>query len=128
MTATLRRTSAEVLVLAGAEFVIAVVISLTPNPEGWLGGLVYFLVYGGPLLAMAWALRSGRRWLVRAAGIGAAAFGVYCLVVPIGNWAGYAGWWEQARAVIASIPPIVASVLVFWAAILRHEPRAGIHA
>lgn len=122
--ATFTRTSIAVLAAAGVELVIAAVVSLTPNPDGWAGGVFFALAYSLPLALLGFALRASRRWLLWTAGVAAGVLGLFFAAIPVGNWSGYNGWWEQGRALAATVPAVVACAIVFWAAIVHRGPAA----
>ena len=108
--------------MLAVQLAVAVAISLTPNPEGWLGGILYAFAYGIPVVLLLLGLRSRWPGLRLASGILATIFGLYFVAIPILNWSLYATSWEVARALAASIPPVIACAAIAWAGLLR-RPR-----
>ena len=122
MTAPIRAATAVVLGMFAIQLAVAVGISLTPNSEGWLGGILYALAYGIPVVLLLLGLRSRWPGLRLAAGILAVAFALYFIAIPVLNWSLYATSWEIVRALAASIPPVIACAAIAWAGLL-HRPR-----
>lgn len=112
-----------VLSMLVIQLAVAVAISLSPNPEGWLGGVLYAFAYGIPVVLLILGLRSRWPGLRLAAGILAGVFGLYFVAIPVLNWSLYVDSWEVARALGASIPPVIACAAIAWAGLLR-RPRA----
>ena len=104
--------------LAAAQAVVGIGVTLFPNPEGQLGGILYAGMYALPLLLMALALRSPRRLWQLMAGWAALFFAASYSMVVVGNWSQY----STARAAVAlavTVPTVAVDLLIFWAAILR---------
>lgn len=84
---TARRVVSWAMLAAGTVAVIASLVKgFTEDPregEGWLGGVVEAVVMGGPLLAVAFGLRSSRRTTARRTAIAAFVFAVLAAFVLV---------------------------------------------
>jgi hypothetical protein len=111
-----------VLAMIGLEFAAALIMSVAGSPEGWLGGLLFGLLYAAPVLVLFLLLRAPRPALARSAGLIAVPLAFAYIALPIANWTGYHTAWEAARAVLVTAPAVVACFVLF-AAGLNHSRR-----
>lgn len=119
---TSSRLAGTVLGLAAAQLAVAVMMWLSGNPEGWMGGILYAAFLALPQLLIALALHApwGVCWAI--AGWAAVILGALYALVVVGNWSGYS--YVQAIFVVVMILPTVAvDLLVFWATVLRRPAR-----
>lgn len=106
--------------LSGAHVVVALGMVMLGNPEGLLGGVLYALLYALPLVLIALALRSSRRWLRNVAGCAALLMAAYYSLVVGANWSGYSTQ-TSIFAVCVSAPTVALDLVIFWASVL-HRP------
>jgi len=112
------------LAIAGLELLVGATLVLSPNDEGWLGGLLFAAFYAVPAALIALALRSGVAWQQMAAGWLSLLLAVGFGVVPIGNWSGYV-LWQAVLAVGVTIPVVVFYLVAFWTVVIRHRGQLG---
>jgi hypothetical protein len=110
------------LAIAGLQLLVSVVVFVLPNPEGWLGGLLYAAFYAVPLALIALALRSGIPWLQTSCGWLAMLLAICFTAIPIGNWAGYASL-QAVFAVAITVPTVLFYLAVFWTVVTRRGVR-----
>jgi hypothetical protein len=127
---SLMRLSRIAVAVAAAQAVVAIGISIFPNPEGWMGGILYCAAYAVPLALLGLALRSSRQSWRTLAGWLALALSVFYSIVVLGNWSGYST--QQAILAIGiTAPTVVVDLAIFWTAALyshgRGSPSAPVH-
>ena len=89
MTLRLTGLSWAALALAAMQVAVGIGMGVIGNSEGWLGGLVYAVLYATPLVLIALALRSSSSRWHRPAGWAALLLGAYYALIVVGNWSGY---------------------------------------
>lgn len=113
--------------MVGFELAVGLVMSLAGNPEGWWGGVIFGVLYAAPVAVLLWLLRSRRPGLSRAAGLVAVPLAFAYIALPIANWTGYRTGWEEARALLATIPVAIACFAIFVAGFASTPPRRTTH-
>lgn len=108
--------------LAAMHLVVGFGMAVIGNPEGWLGGLMYAVLYATPLVLIALALRSSRSRWHRPAGWAALLLGAYYALIVVGNWSGYSAE-TKVFAVSITVPTIALDLAIFWATVVRHAGR-----
>jgi hypothetical protein len=113
------------LALGAAHVIVALGMSWSANPEGWVGSLLYALMYALPLLLVALALRSSRWFWRTLAGWVALLLATYYVLLIVVNWSGYSN--SQATFALAvTLPTVALDLVIFWAAGLhRGGPAAA---
>lgn len=111
-------------ILGAAQLIVGIAVSVFPNPEGWVGGVLYAAVHALPLFLIGLLLRSRQQAWRTVAGWLGLAFGVFYTMVVVGNWPGF----TTQQAIIAvgiTVPTVVADAAVFWAAVLHRPGRSA---
>jgi uncharacterized membrane protein len=107
------------IALAAAHAAVGIGMSFVGNLDGWLGGVMYALMFALPLVLIAFGLRSPKQRT--RVGWAALVLAVLYGAVVIGNWSGYPT--QQAVFAVAITGPTVAlDLVIFWATVL-HRPR-----
>ncbi len=102
------------MILGTAQLIVGIAVSIFPNPEGWVGGVLYAAVYALPLLLLGLLLRSRQQpWCT-----------VACVRRLLYDGRGRELAWlhDPAGAIIAvgiTVPTVVADVAIFWAVVLH---------
>ena len=112
------------VVLALAQVAVGAAMGILGNPDGWLGAAFYGLAYAVPLLLVALALRQGSPARRKIAGWAAAALAASETFIVVANWDGYTSA-QATFALAVTVPGVLLYAVIFWAAILRREPRSG---
>jgi hypothetical protein len=108
--------------LAAIHVAVGTGMALIGNTEGWLGGLMYAVLYATPLVLIAIALRSSSTSWHGAAGWAALLLGAYYTLIVAGNWSGYST--ETAIfAVSITVPTVALDLAIFWATVLHRAER-----
>ena len=110
-------------VMVGLELALALVMSVAGNPEGWWGGVLFGVLYAAPVALLLMLLRARRPPLSRAAGLVAVPLAFAYIALPIANWTGYHTGWEEARAVLATVPVTIGCFAIFVAGFTSAPPR-----
>lgn len=118
----LRRLSWIAMALAAVQVAVGIGVSVVGNAEGWVGGILYALLYALPLLLIALALRSSRSSLHTAAGWAALVLAAFYSLVVIGNWSGYSSQMA-IFAVCITVPTVALDLVIFWAIVLHRSGR-----
>jgi len=108
--------------LAVIQVAVGIGMAVIGNSEGWLGGLMYALLYATPLVLIALALRSSSSRWHRPAGWAALLLGAYYALIVVGNWSGYSAE-TRIFAVSITVPTVVLDLVIFWATVVRHAGR-----
>jgi hypothetical protein len=124
MTRPLRTISIAALAVVVADVLIGVAMLIAGTPQGLEGSYLFPLMYGGPLLLIALAVRSDRAGIRITAGIVALLLAVFYTAIVIGNWRFYTQG-EALLAILLTAPTVAADLAIFWGAAI-HRPR--IHA
>jgi hypothetical protein len=106
--------------LSLAHVVVALGMMILGNPEGLAGGVLYAFLYALPLVLIALALRSSRRWLLNVAGSAALLLAAYYSLVVGANWSGYSTQ-TSIFALGVSVPTVALDLVIFWATVV-HRP------
>ena len=107
------------IALAAIQLLIGLLMAVAGNPEGWIGGVLFALMYAGPLLLIAWGLQRGTERWRHAAGWGAVALAAAYSLIVVGNWDGYSSP-QAAFAAGITAPTVVLDLAVFWMTVVRH--------
>ena len=119
----LTRLSWAAIALAGVHALVGAALVFVPNPEGWLGGILYAGLLAVPLCLIGLGLRSATAWPRQAAGWAALAMAAFYVSIAIGNLAGYTP--AEAIFVLAAMVPTVAlDLAIFLSVALRAGRRA----
>lgn len=112
-----------VALLAVMHTVVAIAMTIVPNPEGVGGVLGYAAMYVGPAVLVAAAVSSREPGRQLAAGWASLVLAVFYLVVVVANWSGYSAQ-QQAFAIGVNTPSVALYLAVFWGTVLaRREGR-----
>lgn len=113
-----------VIVLLGGvvHVIIGTGMSLVPNPDGWIGGVLYVAMYALPLIVFGFGLRSPKQGWRTATGWTALVLAAGYSMVLIANWSGYSR--DQALfAALVTAPTVALDLAIFWAAVLHRPAR-----
>ena len=110
------------MALAAAQVAVGIAMSLVGSSEGWVGGILYALLYALPLVLIALALRSPRSSLHTAAGWVALILSVFYSLLVVGNWSGYSSQMAVFAACI-TVPTVGLDLVIFWATVLHRSER-----
>ena len=108
-----RTLSIVMLAVGTAELLVATLMAALGNPEGWLGGLLFGLLYAVPLLLLGAMLRSTRAWLRKTAGWAALLLVIGLAALLPANWDGYSPA-QATMAVVLTVPVVVVGLVAFW--------------
>jgi hypothetical protein len=104
--------------LAAIHVAVGIAMAVIGNAEGWLGGLMYAVLYATPLVLIAVALRSSGSAWHRAAGWAALLLGSYYALIVVGNWPGYSAE-TMIFALGITVPTVALDLAIFWATVVR---------
>lgn len=120
----LERLSWVAMALVAAQIVVGLGMSIVGNPDGWLGGVLFALAYGLPLMLIALALGSSASVLHKVAGWAALFFAAYYSLIILVNWSGYSSVTAILAASVTA-PTVLLDLVIFWATVLHQRRRTS---
>ncbi len=118
----LTRLSEIAIAIALVHVIVGAGVSLSPNSDGFLGGVLYVAMYALPLALFGFGLRSAKHGWRTATGWAALVLAAGYSAVVIGNWSGYAPL-QALFVLVVTAPTVAVDLVIFWATVLHRPAR-----